>query len=158
GGAAERRAPSTTSRGGETRRGILEIAESVALSWQVASALGAVHAAGIVHRDIKPSNVFLCQGSTERAKLIDFGVARGPGPRLTTTGAMVGPPGYMSPEQARGDPDIDAHADIFSLGCVLFKCLTGREAFTGDDPLSVLLKVAIEDPPRPSDMRDGIAA
>jgi serine/threonine-protein kinase len=136
----------------------LDIAESVALCQRLACALGAVHRAGIVHRDIKPSNVFLPQGSTAHAKLIDFGVARGPGPRLTSTGDMVGTPGYISPEQARGEPNVDARADVFSLGCVLFKCLTGHEAFTGDDPLTVLLNVVLEEPPSASELRPGIPA
>ena len=101
-------------------RGPLDHAESVLLGQRVAAALAALHARGIVHRDVKPSNLILCDGEVERVKLVDFGVARSRRARaLTTVGAMVGTPGYMAPEQARGERRIDARADIFALGCVL---------------------------------------
>ncbi len=140
------------------RRQGLDVAESVALARRIAGALGALHKAGVVHRDVKPSNVLLEGGSIERPMLIDFGVARsgGTGTRLTAAGAWVGTPGFMAPEQARGEPEIDARADVFSLGCLLFKCLTGRDAFAGPDVLSVLLKIVVEHPPRPSEIRAGV--
>src|SRR5262245_46322962 len=69
------------------------------------------------------------------------------------TGSMLGTPGYMAPEQARGEKDVDARADMFALGCVLFKCLTGRAAFSGEDGLAVLLRVVLEDAPRASEVR-----
>jgi tetratricopeptide (TPR) repeat protein len=142
------------------QRSGLGVAESIALARRIAGALGAVHRAGVVHRDLKPSNVLLPGRAVERALLIDFGIALawGAGPRLTRSGAMMGTPGYMAPEQARGEPDVDARADVFALGCVLFKCLTGRDAFTGNDALTVLLKVVLEDPPRAGALREGLPA
>ncbi|WP_437683320.1 serine/threonine-protein kinase [Sorangium sp. So ce131] len=136
-------------------RAELTIAESVTVGVRIAAALGVVHREGIVHRDLKPSNVFLAGGSVEGVTLIDFGIARVASgePRLTATGAMLGTPGYMAPEQARGEPDIDARADIFSLGCVLFKCFTGRAPFQGLDPLSVALKIVLTEPPRLRELR-----
>src|SRR4029079_17967218 len=109
----------------------LGVQESVRLVRLVASALEAAHAQGIVHRDIKPSNLFLVGGSIEQVKLLDFGIARREQAAtvLTQTGSVLGTPGYMAPEQARGDHSlIDARADVFSLGCVLFECLTGKPA------------------------------
>jgi tetratricopeptide (TPR) repeat protein len=127
----------------------LTVAESVALAKRIAAALGAVHRAGIVHRDLKPSNVFLVGRAIERAKLMDFGVARTRGPRLTADGMLVGTPGYMAPEQVSGDTIIDARADVFALGCVLFRCLAGRDAFaTRGDLESVVLRVVLADTPR----------
>ncbi|WP_437291772.1 protein kinase domain-containing protein [Sorangium sp. So ce406] len=141
-------------------RAELTLAEIMALGVRVAAALGAVHREGVVHRDLKPSNIFLAGAAVEGVTLIDFGIARAAGvdQRLTATGAMLGTPGYMAPEQARGEPDIDARADIFSLGCVLFKCLTGRAAFQGNDPLSVALKVVLEEPPRLRELRPELPA
>src|SRR5258708_3014775 len=75
---------------------------------------------GIGHRDIKPSNIFLPGGHVEDAKILDFGIARRVGKGLTQTGVAVGTPGYMAPEQARGDA-VDPRADVFSLGCVLYE-------------------------------------
>ena len=135
----------------------LTVAEAVALGGAVAEALALAHRAGVVHRDLKPSNLFLVGGSVARVKVIDFGIAsvRDTRRQLTVTGATLGTPGYMAPEQARGDP-VDARADVFALGCVLFKCLTGRSPFVGDDALAVLLKVVLEQAPRPSELRGEI--
>ncbi|MGK3961960.1 serine/threonine-protein kinase PknK [Sorangium sp. So ce118] len=136
----------------------LTLAESVALATSIASTLGVIHRAGIVHRDLKPSNLLLVGGAVEGVTLLDFGVVRlGAIDRhLTMPGTMVGTPGYMAPEQARSESHIDARADVFSLGCVLFKCLTGRSAFQGADGLSVLIKVILEDPPRLRELRGDI--
>lgn len=129
------------------RRG-LSVDESLTLAARVADALGAAHAAGIVHRDLKPTNLFLEGGDPARVKLLDFGIAQlGGGPRVTQTGVLVGTPGYMAPEQARGENPTDARADVFSLGCVLFECLTGKPAFSGDHLMAILAKVLLEDPP-----------
>jgi eukaryotic-like serine/threonine-protein kinase len=125
-------------------------ADTIALGVQLARALAALHARQIVHRDLKPSNVMLVGGGTDQVKLVDFGVARRttePG-RLTRTGAVVGTAGYMSPEQVRGGKaGIDGRADLFALGCVLYECLTGEQAFVGDSALVARAKVLVHDPP-----------
>jgi hypothetical protein len=132
----------------------LTMAESVTLGRRVAEALAAVHAQGLVHRDIKPGNLFLPGRLVEAVKIIDFGLARAEegsvGP--TRSGIVVGTPAYMAPEQARGQRDIDARADIYSLGCVLFKCLTGRAPFLGSDLLAVVTKVLLEEAPLVSEI------
>ncbi|WP_437283665.1 AAA family ATPase [Sorangium sp. So ce375] len=139
-------------------RGPLSIAEGVTLAARVATTLGAVHRLGIVHRDLKPSNLMLVGGAVERATLLDFGIARDIGltRSLTAPGAILGTPGYMAPEQACGDPSVDARADVFALGCVLFECLAGRPTFVGDKALALLVKVVLEEPPRLGELRGGI--
>ncbi len=120
------------------RLGTLKPEALLPIALQVCDALGAVHAAGIIHRDLKPSNIYLAKvperngseaGSAqlERVKLLDFGIARveWAETRLTNAGAALGTPGYMSPEQEQG-MEIDARSDLFSLGSILFECLTGR--------------------------------
>ena len=136
----------------------LTIKETVELGRHVASALGAMHRAGFVHRDLKPGNLFLFGGEVHAVKIIDFGIARlrGASAEITHTGIMLGTPGYMAPEQARGEPDIDPRADVFALGCLLFRCLTGKPAFEGDDALAVLLKVALEEAPRARSLRPDV--
>ncbi|AUX34788.1 MULTISPECIES: serine/threonine-protein kinase [Sorangium] len=136
----------------------LTLAESVTLAACVATTLGAVHRLGVVHRDLKPSNLMLVDGAVERVTLLDFGIARDL--RLTQTltspGAILGTPGYMAPEQARGDSPVDARADVFALGCVLFQCLAGRPPFMGDSALALLMKVVLEEPPRLGQLRGDI--
>jgi eukaryotic-like serine/threonine-protein kinase len=129
--------------------------ESVTVAMRVASALQEAHRRGVVHRDVKPGNVFLVDGAPERAKLLDFGIARVPGSpqALTHTGHMIGTPGFMAPEQTRGQRDIGPGADVFSLACVLFRCLAGRAPFIGEDVLATLLKVALEEAPRVRDFK-----
>ncbi len=131
-------------------RGRLTIGETLTLGARIAASLAAVHKRRIVHRDLKPSNLFLAGSTIEGVTLIDFGIARVVAAdwTLTEPGALMGTPGYVAPEQARGAEGVDARADVFSLGCVLYRCLTGAAAFEGEDRLSVLLKVMIEEPPR----------
>ena len=113
----------------------LSIQAAVSIAVQVAAALGAAHSQGVVHRDVKPSNVFLADWRVDRVKLLDYGVARWAGMEtLTGTGLVVGTPAYMAPEQARGERDIDARADVYALGALLFRCLAGRPPFEGDNP------------------------
>ncbi len=140
------------------KRAGLTVAEAVDLARRVASALAGPHAAGIVHRDLKPSNVFLVGGDVATPKVLDFGVARAPGDRkLTMSGTALGTPGYMAPEQARGETPIRPSADVFSLGCILFRCITGRAPFEGDEMIEVLLKLVLEDPPRLRALRDDVS-
>ncbi len=139
-------------------RQALTVAESVTVARRVCEALAAAHARGIVHRDIKPPNVFLPDGDVARARVLDFGIARtSRGQRaLTRTGAVLGTPGYMAPEQVRGERDVDARADLFSVGCLLFECLAGRPAFEGDTPVAILARILIEEAPRLSTVRPDI--
>jgi len=135
----------------------LTAADSVRLVTRVAEALGAAHARGIVHRDLKPSNLFLPGGSVEQVKILDFGIAQKEGmPTLTQTGTLIGTPGYMAPEQARNHTAIDARADVFALGCVLFHCLTGSPPFEGDSAVAVLGKVLFGEAPRVSAVWPGV--
>jgi tetratricopeptide (TPR) repeat protein/predicted Ser/Thr protein kinase len=140
------------------RREALGAGEAVRLACRVAEALGAAHARGIVHRDIKPSNLFLIACNVERIKVLDFGIAHIQAVRdaMTRTGATIGTPGYMAPEQARGSRDLDARADVFSLGCVLFECLAGHPPFVGDTSMAVLAKILLEEAPRISSVRDDL--
>jgi len=138
---------------GETLHARLEregvsIEEAVRLASRLASGLQYAHARGIVHRDIKPSNVLLRADSLADATIVDFGIARATGaPRsLTATGALVGTPAYMSPEQAKGERLIDARGDMFALGCVLYECLTGHKAFEGKHALALIAKVILWEP------------
>ncbi|MFT3774688.1 MAG: protein kinase [Minicystis sp.] len=143
--------------GARLRRAGLTIAESLALVARAAAGLGEAHRLGIVHRDVKPGNLWLVGGKAEEVKVLDFGIARlrGRERTLTQTGAMIGTPGYMAPEQARGERRVDARADVFSLGCVLFKCLTGRLPFHADDVMAVLLKLVLEEAPPLGDLCPG---
>jgi tetratricopeptide (TPR) repeat protein len=137
----------------------LSIDEALELATRTAEALSAAHARGVVHRDLKPTNLFLVGGDVRQVKVLDFGVAKLDGmTRLTRTGMLIGTPGYMAPEQARTGQPVDARADIFSLGCVLYECLTGEPAFTGEHFMAVLGKVLFEEPPRLRDQRAGIPA
>ena len=121
------------------RVGRLSVAQAATIARQVATALAAAHRAGIVHRDLKPDNVFLVPDEEvaggERVKLLDFGIAKlvatGAASR-TTTGAIMGTPLYMSPEQCEGSRAVDHRTDLYALGCVLFEMVTGRAPFISD--------------------------
>jgi len=127
----------------------LTIEGSIELATRVADALSAAHARDIIHRDLKPSNIFLVDGRIDRVKVLDFGIARLQRERrMTRTGVIVGTLGYMAPEQAGHERVIDARADVFSLGCVLFECLTGAPAFKADHPMGFLTKLLFAEPPR----------
>ena len=124
------------------------VREAVAMARRIADALAAAHRAQILHRDIKPSNVLLPGDDPAAAVLIDFGVSRLTDAiqSLTRTGVTIGTPGYMSPEQARGERDLTPAADVFALGCVLYECLTAKPAFSGMHSAAVLVKILFGDP------------
>ncbi len=128
------------------RVGKMSAPEVARLGMQAAAGLAAAHAGGLIHRDIKPGNILLESGS-DRVKLTDFGLARAAEDvKLTRTGFVAGSPLYMAPEQARGDA-IDARADLFSLGSVLYEAASGAPPFDGKTPLAVLRRVADETQP-----------
>jgi serine/threonine protein kinase/tetratricopeptide (TPR) repeat protein len=146
----------------------LELDALFALGIQIADALEAAHAAGIVHRDIKPANIFITQRG--HAKILDFGLAK-PGQNpltvngdateldtlLTTPGAIVGTVAYMSPEQTRGEAT-DMRSDIFSLGAMLYEAATGRRPFAAPSALAVMHEIATATPEPPSRLRPGLPA
>ncbi len=136
----------------------LTMGESVRMVTRVAETLAVTHAKGIIHRDIKPGNLILRDSNVDDPTLIDFGIARmGLGASsITNTGVMLGTLGYMAPEQARGTKQLDARADVFALGAVLFKCLTGLPAFAGDDEIAILAKMLFEAPPRVRELRKDV--
>jgi hypothetical protein len=138
-------------------RGALPVAAAVALTRQIASAVGAAHQIGIVHRDLKPENIYLVPDPEvvggERVKILDFGIAK-----LGETNAAVavhtgaymilGSPRYMSPEQFRSTSQVDARADIYSLGVMLFEMLCGERPFVDPDLGGLIAKHQVEPPPR----------
>jgi serine/threonine-protein kinase len=144
------------------RVGKLSLGDAVRIARQVCRALAAAHAQGIVHRDVKPENVFIT-GDVLRieaasVKVIDFGiskVATAGGESLTKTGMVMGTPDYMAPEQARGDK-VDARADVYAVGAILYRVLTGKKPFEGLDPMATLTAVLTTEPARPSELDPNI--
>ena len=134
--------------------GPLEPGAAVIIVEQVAAALKAAHKAGLVHRDVKPSNILVTED--DFAYLIDFGIARATdGTRLTSTGNTVGTWAYMAPERFTAD-DIDARADVYSLACVLYECITGGRPFSGDSLERQVAGHLMTPPPKPSANRTGV--
>lgn len=132
------------------RAGRLSTAEAARLGREIALGLSVAHEKGLIHRDIKPANIWLeaaPSGSAPRVKLLDFGLARVVGgvSNLTASGRIVGTPHYMAPEQARGQT-LDSRCDLFSLGCVLYRAVTGVTPFDGPDLLSLLTSLAVDEP------------
>jgi serine/threonine-protein kinase len=130
---------------------------AVSVISQVARALDAAHAEGLVHRDVKPSNILLTgEGDDEFAYLVDFGIARSTtdaqGPALTQTGQAVGSFEYMAPERFL-EREIDRRVDVYALGCVLFECLTGRRPFTNKGIAGLMYAHLHIEPPAPSSVR-----
>ncbi len=136
------------------RRAPLGTRDAVEVVRRAAQALAAIHSRGIVHRDLKLSNMFLVRGRGTAVKLIDFGVVKPAGQDEfdTEAGTILGTPHYMAPEQARGEA-VDPRADVYSLGSVLFRLLTGRNVFETEHVIALLGRLVLEDPPRPSQLR-----
>src|SRR6185295_13714573 len=117
---------------------------------EVADALGFAHRAGVVHRDVKPDNILL-DAEHGRAMVTDFGIARAAsdgseGARLTATGAVIGTPAYMSPEQCAGDRETDGRSDLYSLGTVAYQMLAGQPPFSGGNTPAIMMKQVTERP------------
>jgi tetratricopeptide (TPR) repeat protein/tRNA A-37 threonylcarbamoyl transferase component Bud32 len=122
--------------------------QAAALLETLARAIQHAHQNGVVHRDLKPANVLLAEDGTP--KITDFGLAKQPGPDLTATGAVLGTPAYMAPEQASGDSSsAGPAADVYALGAILYELLTGRPAFQGATPLETLEQVRSQEPVPP---------
>jgi eukaryotic-like serine/threonine-protein kinase len=141
------------------RRKRLDVLEAVAIVERISEALAVAHEQEVVHRDLKPSNLFLVGGDPARIKILDFGVAKqmASGSVQTKTGAMIGTPGYMAPEQTRGERDITKSADVFALGCVLYHCITGEPPFVADHLMAVLVRILFEEPTPIEDVQPAVS-
>lgn len=135
------------------QRGAIGVAEAVEVAWQLADALAAAHAQGVIHRDLKPSNVVI--GPESRAKVLDFGIARmvpiGADPSGTAPGTigggLVGTPGYAAPEQYLSR-NVDGRADLYALGVMLFEMIAGRRPFPGSDAVALATSVLRDEAPK----------
>jgi serine/threonine-protein kinase len=145
------------------RVGRLSPAEAVKIVSQVCRALTKAHSVGIVHRDLKPDNIFLVRDDDrEIAKVLDFGIAKAKGSGIdgsnTKTGAMLGTPYYMSPEQAQGTKAVDHRSDLWSLAVIVFQALTGKLPFESEALGDLLVKIIVTPVPVPSQMAGGLPA
>src|SRR5687767_5734057 len=150
---------------GETLRTRLErerqlpVADALRIAREVADALQYAHDRNVVHRDIKPENILLQGG---HALVADFGIAlavqQAGGQRMTQTGLSLGTPQYMAPEQAMGDKNVDARADIYALGAVTYEMLAGEPPFTGPTAQAIVAKVITEKPAAVARVRDSVPA
>src|SRR5881398_2722819 len=125
----------------------LPVDEAIRIATAVANALDYAHRHGVIHRDLKPENILLQEG---QPLVADFGIAlavsNAGGNRITQTGLSLGTPNYMSPEQATGDPTIDARSDIYSLGAMTYEMLTGEPPHTGNTSQAVIARMLTEKP------------
>jgi serine/threonine-protein kinase len=147
-----------------TRQKRLGVAETVAIGRQVARGLAEAHASGAIHRDLKPTNVMLLKGrdGEDFAKIVDFGIvkvatdASDPGDELTEEGSFVGSPKHTAPEQVAGRSKIDARADVYSFGILLYECLTGTVPFEGESSVMTLMAHLTEPVPPMSERAPGV--
>jgi len=134
----------------------LPLPQVLDLAAQICAGLSAAHARGIVHRDLKPGNVFCCDDGS--VKILDFGIARpmsASAPQLTMAGSVVGTPGYLSPEQARGDSEVTPAADLWALGVILYQAISGENPFIRTTAVATILAVVLEEAP-PLDVEGGL--
>lgn len=142
--------------------GPLSVSDTLALIGRIAGALVEAVRQGVVHRDLKPGNIFLRDSDPQRATLLDFGIARRQASGLTATkavnlrtatGVVMGTPYYMAPEQAHSAATVGPAADVFSLGCIFYECLSGRPPFAGEHVAAVLAQILFDEPPALSILR-----
>ncbi len=139
-----------------TQRGLVPIEDARDMLKQICNGLEAAHQAGVVHRDLKPSNVLV--GERGAVKIIDFGLATtAVGEGLTATGAILGTPHYMAPEQVRGKP-VDARTDVYALGALAYHLVCGRPPFSGDNAIAIGFAHLSEPPPPPKQIRRDVPA
>lgn len=140
-------------------RGGLEARQVIQLLLPAMRGVAAAHKTGVIHRDLKPDNIFLCRGSDgsyREPKVLDFGISKVStsgdqqlNPRLTRTGAVMGTPYYMSPEQIRGSSEVDQRTDVYAFGVILYEALTGRVPFDANAYSALILEIATGTPKRP---------
>ncbi len=147
------------------RLGRLTPWDAIRLTRQAAMSLSAAHGKGVIHRDVKPENLFVARDPAmpggERVKVLDFGIAKlsqGEGKHKTRTGAVLGTPAYMSPEQCRALGNIDHRTDVYSLGAVLFCLVTGRPPFEGEGAGDAIISHVRDLPPVPSSLAPDLPA
>jgi serine/threonine-protein kinase len=141
-----------------TRDGALSMKDTIAIGSAICAGLAAAHAAGVVHRDLKPDNVLVAKDG--RIALTDFGIARAvleSGVAPMTQGVPIGTPAYMAPEQVEGAQDVDARADLYALGAILYEMMTGERAWLGESVYSVAVARLVKPPPDPRDKRKELA-
>src|SRR5580698_2303951 len=139
-------------------QGALEATAAAKIVLQLLEGLAAAHEAGIMHRDLKPENLFLVptRSGEDFVKILDFGISKFTTPGMssaTMTGAILGSPCYMAPEQARGLKNVDPRTDLYSVGALLYECVIGRVPFDGDNFNDLMFKIALAPRPNPLDLR-----
>lgn len=144
------------------RGGVMTPAEAFPLAAQLLDGLAAAHDAGIIHRDLKPANIYLCRADDDETlvKVLDFGVSKFSalgGEAFTQTGALVGTPHYMAPELTEGASKADARSDIYGVGAILFRALTGKTPYTAETIHELIAKLIRQDPKRLADVAPQIS-